>query len=82
VGNVGYTGDRGSQPHGGEKSAALKNDDGWDTAINDPATIANTDDWGSTAISTTNEEWAEIEKDTAKLSLKEKSDFKITLNVS
>jgi hypothetical protein len=81
---VGYTGDRNAQPHGGEKSAALKIDNEWDAPIAastwDAPIVTSTEDWGTTAVSTTEEEWNELEKTTAKLSIKKKKDIPVSFH--
>ena len=80
--------------HGGEKSAAAvgggiskftapsaepSRGDAWGDSSTDPATAANTDDWGNTAIKTSDQDWSSsgvqqdvLLKETSKLSITKK----------
>lgn len=51
---------------------AKEESDVWETSASDPATLANTEDWGTTASIATKEEWSELETKTAKIEISKK----------
>jgi hypothetical protein len=74
---LGYTStDR--TPHGGEKSASkAPQNDSWSNDIS--GSIANTDDWASTAVKTSTQEWTvdQLSNETQKLSVGVKKNFTV-----
>ena len=76
--HLGYSNsDRSAVGHGGEKSSGkftAPSAEPWDSCAADPVTIANTDDWGNTAVKALDEDWnsASIEQDLSKLSFTKK----------
>lgn len=55
---LGYTSSDRAVAHGGERNMKKENDDGWDTPATESATIANTEDWASTAMKTSDQDWS------------------------